>query len=346
MQFESPIFALFLIAVIAAVLRALRRKPPTLQVPTAAPFQRAGSRRHTGIGNPAHIPVYLFALAMVCFVFALTRPQQGVEKIVEHQKGLDMMLLLDMSGSMRAYDVPSNMRMQHVPKAIKQNQLERRIEVAKSALRRFIKHRQTDRIGLVGFAKHPYLIAPPTLDHGFLREHLITVESGMFEEDGTALAPPISSAITRLKDSPAKRRVAVLFTDGRNNVQTKVSPMQAAEMAASYNICIYTVGIGSSRVVAMAPSMFGGRQLRRVKSNLDEKLLRNIAEATGGQYYHAKDPQAFRKAMDSINELEKVDLETPRYVNYREIFQPWVAAGMVLITLALLLEHTVLLRIP
>ena len=163
--------------------------------------------------------------------------------------------------------------------------------------------------------------------------------------DGTGLAAPIASATTRLKDSPAKRRVMVLFTDGVNNVDAEITPLQAAKIAHSYHIVAYTVGVGSSRAI-MPVNGFFGRQLRVVQAGLDAALLKKIADTTGGRYFAARDQAGFRRAMHEIDSMEKTTLKAPRYLDYRERFFPWLVAGAGLLLLAFLLEHTVLLQTP
>jgi Ca-activated chloride channel family protein len=229
--------------------------------------------------------------------------------------------------------------------AIRGKELENRVEVAKKELRKFVEKRPDDRIGLIIFSKLPYTVCPPTLDHDFLTGQIATFEGGMLGE-ATNLAGPLASAVTRLKDSPAKRRVAVFFTDGGNNVQDKISPEQAADLAKTFNVAVYTVGIGSNRAVMPMPGMFGERLMSVGGMDFDPALLKSIAEKTGARYFAARDAEGFGRAMAEIDRLEKVKTETPRYMDYSERFPPLLWAGLALLVLAFLLERTVLQTIP
>ena len=230
--------------------------------------------------------------------------------------------------------------------AIEAERLKNRVSIAKHELRTFVQERPEDRIGLIAFSKVPYVVCPPTLDHAFLLEHLEMLEAGMFGDSATGIAGPVASATQRLKDSQAAERVAVLFTDGANNVDSKISPRQAARIADTFNVRVHTVGVGSDRAVTVARLPWGGKTLRQVQSGLDEELLQAIADKSGGEYFEARDEAGFRHVMRRIDEMETVDFEAPRYVDYKEQFPPLLYAAAALLLAALLLDNTLLCRAP
>ncbi len=343
-RFQQPWYALLLLPLVAAAVWALVRRPPSLTVSSAAPFRGVGLR--AGPWHRSRWPVLVGALGLALCLAALMRPQHGVERSVQRAEGIDIMLVLDVSPSMRAYDVPECVAdTDGAAAAIRAGTLKTRVETAKDELRKFVEKRPNDRIGLIIFSKLPYTVCPPTLDHDFLVNSISSFEAGMLGE-ATNIAGPLASATARLKDSPAKRRVAVLFTDGGNNVQDKITPEQAADLARTFAVAVYTVGIGSNR--AVLPMDFFGRQVLHPlgTSDFDPKLLEEIASKTGARYFAAADASGFAAAMKEIDQLEKVKVEAPRFTDYRERFPPLLWAGLLLICLAFLLERTVLQTVP
>lgn len=342
-RFANPWLALLLLPLIAGMLLALRRRPPTLQVSRLQPYRVAFPRGT--FWHLVHTPLYLYGVGLLLCILALMRPQFGNERLIERKDGIDIVLILDVSGSMQSYDVPSELTSgEEITAAINSGRLKTRLDTAKEELRKFVKNRPNDRFGLIAFSRLPYTVCPPTLDHEFLINHLDTLEPGMLP-DGTGIANPIASATTRLKDSPAKRRVGVLFTDGMNNVQAAITPQQAADIAKTFKIAVYTVGIGSARAVAIAASMFG-RRLQQVESEFDQKLLEDIADKTAARYFAARDQTSFAKVMKEIDALETTVLETPRYLDYREQFMPLLGVALALFLLAFLLENTRFQAVP
>ena len=341
---HSPWWGLLIVLVVLGVIVAWRLRRPTLRVSSAAPYRAAMPGKG---GRPfiLRIPALLYALGLTSLVFALMRPQAGIERTVRRAEGVDIMLALDVSGSMKSYDIGDEYQTQEaVFRGMERGDLEQRIEVARQELIRFVRGRPNDRIGLIAFSRFPYVACPPTLDHDFLLENLRRLDIGLFP-DMTGIAGPIAAATNRLKESDAKRRVLVLFTDGDNNVDAAATPRQAAELAAEFDIVVYTVGIGSRRSVVFVDTPFGQR-LRGGISTLNDELLRDIADATGGRYFEARDPQAFRDVMDEIDKLEKTTLEQPVYTDYHERFLPWAIGGLVLCLAAFFLENTTLQELP
>ena len=231
-----------------------------------------------------------------------------------------------------------------ISNAIQSGRLKNRLDTAKAELGKFVERRPNDRIGLLAFARIPYMVCPPTLDHDFLLNHLETLEPGMLP-DGTNIAAPVASATGRLKDSPSRRRVMALFTDGENNVDAKLSPRQAATLAKEFKVSIYTVGIGSDRSFVIVSGVFGS-QLQQAPAGLDQKLLEEMATTTGGRFFLAQDGRSFTRVMEDIDKLEKTKIEAPRYLDYKDLFMPWLLTALILILLAVLLENSVLQTVP
>jgi Ca-activated chloride channel family protein len=341
---QSPWFALLLLPLVAAVVVAVRRQPPALRVSHAGPF--AAATRGWRWWHPVRLPVFIAAAGLALLVIALMRPQHGIEMTIQRTEGIDIVVVLDVSGSMRAFDIPASVQTEaELARGIQNGEIKCRVDIAKEELRKFVEKRPNDRIGLIVFSKVPYVVCPPTLDRDFMLNHLQTLQAGSLP-DGTGLAAPLSSATTRLKDSKAKRRVVVLFTDGMNNVEAQITPHQAAKLARTFDVTVHTVGVGSQRAVVIASGWFGqSLQLAR-EAGLDEALLKEIADSTGGRYFRARDAEGFAEVMREIDALEKTEIEAPRYVDYRERFYPWLLAGAALLLLGFFLENTILMTAP
>jgi len=287
----------------------------------------------------------LSSLALLLIVAALARPRLGDEKLVLRSQGIDMMMVLDLSGSMGAIDVPESITTrQNLEQALNNNQLKTRLDSAKSELVRFINARPNDRIGLIGFAEYGYTFSPPTLDHNWLTAALEPLKPGIIG-DATGIASPVASAIKRLDKSTAPRRVLVLFTDGKNNVSHRLTPLETAELAKEKDIIIYTVGIGNNNAYMLQEGFFG-KQFVRYPGEFDEKLLQQMAAVTGGKYFRAADENGMAEVMQEINKLEKTSFEQPRYVEYREFAPALAAIALVMLMLACCLENSFELTAP
>ncbi len=304
-------WCLLLLVFVAVAAAAFRFYPrPSVTVSNVKPFKRAAGRRRFTLLQ------WCIISALFLSVIALCRPRipQGERKI--RAKGVDIILALDMSGSMEAFDRPHGMDENVFARQLQNGAIPNRLESAKAEIRRFIESRPNDRIGLIGFADLAYSFVPPTLDHAILLERLATLKAGELG-DATGIASPIGNGVKRLKDSPSPRRVLVLFTDGQNTAENRLTPQAAAETAKEFNVIIHTVGIGSNNAYAIVPGMFG-RSLQRISSDLDDKLLQNIASLTGGTYFPAADSNGMRRVMDEINALERTDHSAPRSISYHE----------------------------
>ncbi|HPN84561.1 MAG TPA: VWA domain-containing protein [Victivallales bacterium] len=344
MRLESPYFLLLLIPLAGLFMLALRRKSPCVIIPSLRPVI-GGSDTKARKSFKHLIPLLLETLSIFLMIIALARPQQGIEELKRRAEGIDIIIALDLSGSMRAIDVPDSYRNpESLRKALEFGVLKERIDVAKEEIKKFIERRPNDRIGLVAFAPLPYLAAPPTLDHSWTLKHLEKLNPGDIG-DATGIAGPIASATARLKDSQAKRKIIVLFTDGKNNVEARVTPLQAAKIANDNKITIHTVGIGSENSLIIVDGLFG-RQIQQMRYEFDEKLLREIAESTGGRYFAAKDAEGLEKTMIEIDKLEKTSIEEPIFMDYRELGFPILGTALIILLSSILMSNTVLLKIP
>ena len=272
----------------------------------------------------------LRALVLVLLVLSIARPQAGQRLESVSTLGVDIVVALDVSGSMRAEDfAPRN-----------------RLEVARRTVERFIGGRPADRVGLVAFASLATTRCPLTQDHEMLRVFLEQVDFAPADQDGTAIGLGLATALNRLRDSKAKSRVVVLLTDGVNNAG-QVGPLAAAEAAEALGVKVHTIGVGSEGPVPVPVDLgpLGRRTIRQVVE-LDEELLREIARRTGGRYFRATDPEALAQVFDTIDELEKTEIESRVRVLYRELFPLVLGPAVALLLLERALAGTRLRRLP
>jgi len=267
--------------------------------------------------------------AIFIFILALARPQAGQKEEEIITEGIDIMLTLDISGSMKAEDfAPQN-----------------RLGAAKDVLRDFIKSRRNDRIGLVVFSRYSFTQCPLTLDYGTLLELLDKVDIGMIE-DGTAIGMAITNAVNRLRDSAVKTKIIALLTDGVNNAG-KIDPLTASKAAKALGIKIYTIGAGKpgGAMYPVEDPIFGKRYVR-IDTEIDETLLKNIADETGGLYFRAKDKEGLAEIYKTIGRLEKTKIETKEYANYTELAGVFMLPGFLLLILEIILGNTLFRKIP
>jgi Ca-activated chloride channel family protein len=276
---------------------------------------------------------YLKATGLVLMVLALSRPQASIEKTRVYIEGIDIVLAVDVSSSMKAMDF-----------RVKGERVNR-LQVVKDVVADFIKKRKNDRIGLVAFSALAYTVCPLTLDHDWLEKNLERVRTGMIE-DGTAIGSAISAAVNRLRDTEAKEKVVILLTDGRNNAG-RISPVAAAEAARALGIKVYTIGAGTK---GLAPYPMkdtrGNTVVRPVEIRIDDELLKQIADITDGRYFRATDTRSLVKIYDEIDKLEKTRMEQTGYDLYRELFGYFLVPGLILLLLEKVLSNTVFRRIP
>ena len=341
--FAHPYLLLAAVPVLLAAIYAWRKKQPSIRIPSLNAAAKASAHAR-GWNWKRGIPFLLYVLAMLLLVVALARPREGLEQINRRADGIDIIIALDLSGSMKAIDVPRGMNQASLESALNRGTLKNRILTAKEEITKFIQARPNDRIGLIAFAPLPYMACPPTLDHAWLIANLDNLDAGVIG-DMTNIAGPIASAVQRLKASDAKRKIIVLFTDGSNNVTAKVTPRQAAKLANTFDITVYTVGIGSA-VSVYPQETFAGRRLVPVQNDFDEQLLKDIASTSGGKYYLAEDGESMAAAMKAIDSLEKTSFEQQTIVNWRELAPGFILGALGVLLLAFLLENTVFKRLP
>lgn len=325
---------------------AWRARPPTLRVASAASYQQVLARPR-GWAWPLRLPLLLEALAGLCVLVALARPQAGTSDTPRRAIGLDLMIVVDISESMKAYDLAglTGLPLEAIANRIQSGEIKSRIEVARAQVKRFVAQRPNDRIGLIAFAGYAYLACPPTLDHDFLLGRLEQLDAGMFTDSSTNLAAALVSATTRLQDSPARRRVALLFTDGQNTKDALLTPAAAAQLAQEHQVIVHTVGIGSKDAYLMVQS-YGGYRFAALSDQYDQTLMEELARSTGGRFFPAANEDGMKRTLDAINELETIPLEQATYVDYDERFAPWLWAAAALLLLALLASATVSRRLP
>ena len=282
-------------------------------------------------GLPRSWKVYvrhvLFALemcALALLIVALARPQSSSKNQKINVEGIDIVLTMDISSSMLAQDLKPD-----------------RLEAAKNVAADFVKGRPGDRMGLVVFASETFTQVPLTTDHSMLLNMLKDMKCGMLE-DGTAIGDGLASSVSRLKDSEAISKVVILLTDGDNNAGS-VDPATAAEMAKLFGIRVYTIGAGT-RGTAPYPvqTPFGGIQYQQIPVNINEPLLQQIADETGGKYYRATSNEKLQQIYDEIDQLERSKIEINEFTRVHEEFLPLVIWSLVLLLLVFILRHTVL----
>ncbi|MEM1205254.1 MAG: VWA domain-containing protein [Acidobacteriota bacterium] len=269
-----------------------------------------------------HLPFYLRLLALALLIVAAARPQLGFAREESLTEGIDIQVVLDISGSMAAEDFqPRN-----------------RLTVAKDVMQEFVSKRRGDRVGIVIFAGQAMMKAPLTTDHNMLQLLLDSIELYSLP-DGTAIGLALANAAARLKDSEAESRIIVLVTDGVNN-RGAIDPDSAAAVCEGLGIKVYTVGVGTNGVVPVpmrVTDAFGRERIQRMNMEVevDEELLAAIAERTGGKFFQALDPEGLRRIFDEIDALETTPMQVKRYIRYREAYKPLVATALALLLLPL-----------
>lgn len=273
------------------------------------------------------------AIALALVFFALARPQSILEGTKTISEGVDIVLALDTSTSMLAEDFRLGSRRIN------------RFDVVREAVKEFIKKRKDDRIGMIAFAARAYTVCPLTTDYAWLNDNLDRVRIGMIE-DATAIGSAIASSCNRLRTSKTKSKIIVLLTDGVNNAGT-VSPVVAAEAARALKIKIYTIGVGTK---GLSPypfkDVYGRTVYQNIPIEIDEEMLKKIADMTGGKYYLASDTETLRRIYDDISKLEKSKIEHYGYREYSELFPKFLILALLILALEILLANTVFLRVP
>lgn len=328
MTFANPefLYALAIIPLLAFwYIRRNRKNTSDLRYSTLTPF---AAIKPTMKERLRYIPFILRLLVIALLIVAFARPRTTSRGENIFTEGIDIVLLFDISGSMLAEDLRPN-----------------RIDAARQVMMDFIDGRTNDRIGLVIFAGESFTQCPMTLDYRVLKNQLRSVKQGVIE-DGTAIGMAIAQGVNRLKESKSKSKVMILLTDGVNN-RGEIDPLTATQIAQTFGIRIYTIGVGTSKGEAPFPvqTPFGTRY-QNMPVDVDEKTLTKIAELTGGQYFRATNNRSLKQIYQDIDEMEKTRVEVRAYRSYSELFYSWVWAGLIALALELLLSHSYFRKLP
>lgn len=265
------------------------------------------------------IPSIFLTLSIALFCFSAASPQKSDENSDTWTDGIDIMLTLDISGSMEYMDFKPN-----------------RLEKLKQVTKEFIKGRKNDKIGLIVFAGEAYSKAPLTLDYKILTEHVKSLSTKEIKEQGTAIGNALALSVQRMQSSVSKSKIMILVSDGESN-QGNISPLAAAEIAKENNIKTYTIGIGKDgQVLAGYINTFFGKQPQYTENTFDEKTLRSIANKTGGKYFRAKNARALTSIFQTINELEKTEFKESHYKTFKNYFHIYLIWGFIFFVLWLL----------
>lgn len=332
MSFAHPyLLLLLLILPVAAWLKGQRGTAPAFLYSSVRMLDGLTGVRRSKAGG---FLATLRWLGLAILIAALAQPRLTNSETTIKASGVDIVVALDLSGSMRAEDF--ELKGERV----------NRLTMAKSVLEEFIRNRPNDRIGLVAFATEAYTAAPLTLDHDFLHYNLERLELGAIREQSTAIGSALSTSINRLRDIESKSKIVVLMTDGQNNAGS-VEPLVAADAGAALGVKVYTIGVGThGEAPVPGYDMFGRRVYQRQRVDIDEATLKEIANKTGGRYYRADNAERFRSIYQEIDELEKTEAEVRKFTQYDELF-PWaVSTGFGFLLLELLLQHTIWRRLP
>ena len=274
-----------------------------------------------------HLPFVLRLISIALIIIVIARPQSVSSWEETETQGIDIVMALDVSGSMLSQDLQPD-----------------RLQAAKKVAAEFITDRKNDNIGLVIFAGESFTQCPLTTDHKVLLNLLNEINFGMIE-DGTAIGLGLANSVNRLKDSESESRVVILLTDGTNN-SGQIAPLTAADLARSYGIRVYTVGVGTKGMAPTPVNTPYGIRMQNMPVDIDEKTLTEIAAMTGGQYFRAQDTEGLRQVYEEIDEMERYLISVQNVTRRQELFLPFALCAMGLILLELLLRRTWLRNIP
>jgi len=322
----------WLLTLLPAVMLWRGRRGPV----AAIEYSDVGLAREVARASRSRVGRWVWLLPLLAgalMIIGLARPQRGHSRTEVTANGIDIVLALDVSGSMQALDFEID------------NQRLNRIEVVKSVVSKFIEERPDDRIGLMAFAGAPYLVSPLTLDHDWLQQNLERVNIGGVD-DGTAIGSAIAASVNRLRTTPAKSKVVILLTDGMNNTG-KISPLAAAEAAKALGVKIYTIGVGvRGKAPIPVKDELGNLHMIMAKVDVDEKTLQAVADTTGGKFYRATDTNSLQRIYEQINALERTPQTVQKFERYEELY-PWaLIPSLAILGVSTLLQQTRLRRLP
>ncbi|HOM63337.1 MAG TPA: VWA domain-containing protein [Dysgonamonadaceae bacterium] len=327
MQFANPEYLyllLLLIPLIAWYVVKLSKMQASFKLASTQAFKKVKPNMRVYM---RHFPFVLRVISIALIIIVIARPQAVNSWEETESQGIDIVLALDVSGSMLAQDLQPN-----------------RIEAAKKVASEFVTDRKNDKIGLVIFAGESFTQCPLTTDHKVLLNLLKDVNFGMIE-DGTAIGLGLANSVNRLKDSPSKSKVVILLTDGTNN-RGQIAPLTAADLAKSYGIRVYTIGVGTKGMAPTPVQTPFGMRIQNMPVDIDEKTLTEIASLTGGQYFRAVDTEGLREVYREIDQMEKYLISVQNVTRKQELFLPFALVALALILIELILRRTWLRTIP
>ncbi|CDE64947.1 MAG: VWA domain-containing protein [Parabacteroides sp.] len=328
MVFANPTYLyllLLLVPLIGWYIYKLHKSQASLQVSSSEAFQLPGTSSWKVYMR--HLPFVLRMLAIALLIVVLARPQSTNSWQNSSTEGIDIVMAMDISTSMLAEDLKPN-----------------RLEAAKDVAASFINGRQNDNIGLVVFAAESFTQCPLTIDHGVLLNLFKDIQPGIIQ-DGTAIGLGLANAVSRIKDSQAKSKVIILLTDGVNNTG-EIAPVTAAEIAKTFGIRVYTIGVGTQGEAPYPIPTAFGVQYQNVPVEIDEQVLKQIASTTGGQYFRATDNSSLKEIYSEIDQLEKTKISVQEFSKKQEEYKNWALLVFALLLIEVLLRNTVLRNIP
>ena len=328
MVFANPNYLyllLLLIPLVAWYFYKLRKSQASLQVSSAEAFEAPGATSWRVYLR--HVPFVLRMVAIAVLIVVLARPQSTNSWQNSTTEGIDIVMAIDISTSMLAEDLKPN-----------------RLEAAKDVAASFINGRPNDNIGLVVFAAESFTQCPLTTDHGVLLNLFKDIQPGIIQ-DGTAIGVGLANAVSRIKDSQAKSKVIILLTDGVNNTG-QVAPVTAAEIAKTFGIRVYTIGVGTQGEAPYPIPTAFGVQYQNIPVEIDEQILKQIASTTGGQYFRAMDNASLKEIYSEIDQMEKTKISVQEFSKKQEEYKNWALLAFVLLLVEVLLRNTVLRNIP
>ena len=302
----------------------LSGRRPHMRVSTSVPWMQG---RRSLMSLLRHVPFLLRVFALVMIVIAIARPRSSQEMERVDTEGIDIILAMDVSTSMLARDFTPD-----------------RINASKDIAIEFIAQRPSDRMGIVVFAGESFTQCPLTTDRATLINLMKEVQTDLIE-DGTAIGNGLATAVARMKDSDAKSRVVILLTDGVNN-RGEISPQMAAEIAKTYGVRVYTIGVGANGMAPYPVMTPWGVEVQNVKVEIDENLLSEIADATGGRYFRATDNTKLAEIYSEINKMEKARTTVDSFPIYKELFGMYALLALLALLLELLFNWFVIRRLP
>lgn len=324
---QNPIYLILIpIAILITIIRIRKKNSTGIKFSQLEILKKAAKK-----SKSINIPYFLRLLSLIFLIIALAGPVK--ENSIDDNKasGIDIILAIDVSGSMEGLDFSTKTKKQT------------RLDAVKQVVKSFVEDRPNDRIGLLAFAGRPYLASPLTLDHDWLFRRLEILNTNMIE-GGTAIGSAIASAANHLNRIESKSKIIILLTDGENN-SGAIEPIPAAEAAAALGIKIYTVGAGKDGQAPYEVKGFFGSEIKYVDVKIDEEMLTTVAENSGGLYFRAKDSISLKSIYEQINKLEKTSQTVNKTVLYKYYFMIPLILGLILLLIEITLRYTLLRRL-